>query len=133
MRRLIIVGFCLMLSCPPGFAKDSRDHLFLCRSPLLAFNFWEALHSIQRQGVTLTPKIVQEVCDGMRAGSDPQCVRVEAAEFKPIASGWGGALAMSDGKTKSWFHDPEAGGWVHPDYYVSYMNSKSPGQKSPSP
>lgn len=129
MKRPIVVGFCLMLLCLPGFAEDYPDHLFLCRSPLLAFNFWETLQNIQRQGVRLTPKIAQEICEGMRAGSDPQVVRVEAAAFKPVASGWGGALAITDGNTKLWFHNPEASGWVHPDYYVSYVNSKSPSPK----
>jgi hypothetical protein len=32
---------------------------------------------------------------------------------------------MSDGKTKVWFHNPDTGGWVHPDYYVSFVNSPS--------
>lgn len=83
------------------------------------------MRNIQGQGVTLTPKIAEEVCKGMRTGQDPQCIRVEADAFKPVASGWGGSLAMTDGKTKVWFHNPDAGGWVHPDYYVSYVNSKS--------
>lgn len=82
------------------------------------------MQKIQKQGVTLTPKIAQEICDGMKAGQDPQCIRVEADEFKPVASGWGGALALTDGKTKVWFHKPDAAGWVHPDYYVSFVNSK---------
>lgn len=36
----------------------------------------------------------------MRGGKDPQCIRVDGDDFKPVASGWGGALAMSDGKTR---------------------------------
>jgi hypothetical protein len=31
---------------------------------------------------------------------------------------------MTDGKTKIWFHNPDTGGWIHPDYYVSYVNRK---------
>jgi len=60
----------------------------------------------------------------MRAGKEPQCIRVDAANFTPIASGTDGALAMTDGKTKVWFHNPDGGGWVHPEYYVYYVNSK---------
>jgi hypothetical protein len=123
MKRLILIVSLVMLSLPVS-AEGTRKHLYLCRSPLLSFNFWEALQNIQQQGVTVTPKIAQELCDGMKAGQDPQCLRVEADEFKPVASGWGGALAMSDGKTKVWFHTPDTGGWVHPDYYVSYVNAK---------
>jgi hypothetical protein len=33
-------------------------------------------------------------------------------------------MAMTDGKTKVWFHNPDTGGWVHPDYYVAYVNAK---------
>jgi len=53
-----------------------------------------------------------------------RCIRVEGDGFKPVASGSGGALALADGKTKVWFHQPDSGGWVHPDYYVSYVNAK---------
>jgi hypothetical protein len=72
----------------------------------------------------MTPKIAQEICAGTKAGKESQCIRVEGDEFKPIASGWGGALALTDGKTKVWFHNPDGGGWVHPDYYVAFANQK---------
>jgi hypothetical protein len=125
MKRLIFIFLlCLVLPSVPVSAQGHRKHLYLCRSPLLAFNFWEALQNIQQQGVTLTPTIAQQICEGMKAGQDPQCIRVAVDEFKPVASGWGGALALTDGKTKVWFHNPDAGGWVHPDYYVSLVNSK---------
>jgi hypothetical protein len=121
MKQLILI---VLLSLPIS-AGEQTDHLYLCRSPLLAFDFWKSLLNLQGQGVTITPKIAQEICDGMRAGRDPQCIRVDADNLKPVASGWGGALAMTDGKTKAWFKTPETGGWVHPDYYVLYVNSKS--------
>lgn len=125
MKRLfLIVVLSVILPSLPVFAEENHKHLYLCRSPLLAFDFWRALQNIQEQGVTLTPKIAQEICNGMRAGQEPQCIRVEADNFKPVASGWGGALALTDGKNKVWFHNPDTGGWVHPDYYVSYVNSK---------
>ena len=79
---------------------------------------------MQQQGVTVTPKIAEEVCRGMRAGEEPQCIRVDADIFRPVASGWGGALAMSDGKTSVWFHNPDTAGWIHPEYYISYVNPK---------
>lgn len=121
MKRLMLI----VLLALPTSADGPADHLYLCRSPLLAFDFWGGLTNLQRQGVTLTPKIAQEICDGMRAGKIPQCIRADADDFKPVASGSDGALAMSDGKTKIWFHNPDTGGWVHPDYYISYVNSKS--------
>jgi hypothetical protein len=112
-RYALMIMAALLVSIP--ISAEKSNHLYLCRSPLLAFDFWGALLNLQRQG---------EMCDGMKAGRDPQCIRVEAVEFKPIASGWGGAMAMTDGKTRMWFHDPDAGGWIHPDYYVSYVNSR---------
>ncbi len=110
MKRqlILIVLLSLILPLASVSAEGKYKHMYLCRS----------------LGVTLTPKIVQEICDGMKAGRDPQCVRAEADEFKPIASGWGGALALTDGKTRIWFHNPDASGWVHPDYYVSHVNSR---------
>lgn len=116
----------IALSMPLSAAEVNAGHkrLFLCRSPLLAFDFWNALKEMHQKGVTMTPKIAQEVCDGMKAGEEPQCIRVDADDFKPIASGWGGAMAMSDGKTRVWFRNPDTLGWVHPEYYVQFVNSK---------
>lgn len=123
-RVSLILVLSVLFASLPVSAEGNHKHLYLRRSPVLAFDFWNSLQNIQKQGVTLTPKIAQEICDGMKAGQEPQCIRVDADEFKPVASGWGGALAMSDGKTKVWFHNPDSGGWVHPDYYVFFVNSK---------
>jgi len=120
----LIVIFALIL-CAPIIAQDHSRRIYLCRSPLLAFDFWNKLQDLKKQGVSVTREITQQVCDHMKAGTDPQCVYIEVAKFKPIASGWGGALALTDGKTKVWFHNPDSGGWVHPDYYVYLENSES--------
>lgn len=120
------VGMLIALSISNATMADDagRRHLFVCRSPILAFDFWNDLLEVQRKGVKVTPQIAQQVCDGMKAGSDPQCIRIDAKDFKPIASGWQGAMAMSDGNTKVWFHSPDSLGWVHPDYYVVFVNHK---------
>jgi hypothetical protein len=132
LALLIVTGAAFAVACSivtvpvPVSAEGNRYHLFVCRSPLLAFEFWRALQDTQRQGVTIPPKIAEEICNGYAGGyEDRQCLRVEADAFKPVASGWGGALAMTDGTTKVWFHNPDGGGWVHPDYYMSYLNSSS--------
>jgi len=44
-------------------------------------------------------------------------------EVKPIASGWGGALALGDQGRRVWFHSPEGGGWLAPEYFVWLVNS----------
>lgn len=116
----------IALSGPTMATADeaARRHLYVCRSPVLAFEFWNALQDMQKKGVTLSPKIAQEVCSGMKAGEEPLCLRVEGTAFKPVSSGYGGAMAMSDGMTKVWFHNPDTLGWVHPDYYVQFVNSR---------
>jgi hypothetical protein len=121
-RRALKFVAALLLSLP--ISGKEPHHLYLCRSPLLAFDFWGSLVNLQQQGVTVTPKIAQEICDGMRADRSPQCIRVDADDFKPIASGADGALAMSDGKTETWFHNPDTLGWVHPDLYILYVRSR---------
>lgn len=73
-------------------------------------------------------RIAEQICRNMRAGSDPQCRRVELAEVKPIAAGWGGALALGVGSMKVWFLNPEAGEWVTPEYFVMLVNEPIPEQ-----
>lgn len=127
MKRLgLILAALLIFPILSMSAQDAHRHLYLCRSPLLAFDFWRSLHDLQEKGIKLTPEIAQEICSGMKAGREPQCIRiqVDARAVKPVASGWGGALALTDGKTRIWFHHPDSGGWVHPDYYIYFVNSK---------
>ncbi len=68
--KMIVAALLLFL---PITAKEP-NHLYLCRSPLLAFNFWDALQNLSQQGVTITPKITQEICAGMRAGTTLTCL-----------------------------------------------------------
>jgi hypothetical protein len=121
-----ILMILMVLSAASSSRADTNDvkHMFLCRSRLLAFDFWQSLQDLHQKGITLTQQLAQQVCDGMKAGTEPQCMRVDGAYLKPIASGWGGAMAMSDGATKMWFHNPDSLGWVHPQYYVRYINEK---------
>lgn len=123
ITRLIIALLALALAAPI-LPQEHERRIYLCRSPLLAFNFWNSLQNLIKQGVTLTPQIAQQICDHMKAGTDPQCIYVEMAQFKPIATGWQGAMALTDGKTKVWFHNPDTGGWVSPDYYIYLMNAE---------
>lgn len=125
VRSIVVAVLSLSLTTTAIATDGGLKHLYLCRSPLLAFDFWSSLQDLKRRGITLTPQIVGEICAGMKTGNEPQCLRVEASEFKPIASGWGGALSISDGHTKAWFHNPEGGGWIHPDYYISFVNTSA--------
>ena len=94
--------------------------VYVCRSPLLAFNFWESLlHVSQELKIKLTHDIVAQLA------ADQKCIRVSSENLRPIKSGWGGALALADGdKSPVYFHQPDTLGWVHPDYYVQYVNDE---------
>lgn len=122
IARPICIALVLALSSPI-LPQDHERRIYLCSSPLIAFNFWNAILDLQKQGIKLTPEIARQLCDGMKEGTDPKCIYVQMTKFKPIASGWGGALALTDEKTKVWFHHPDGDGWVHPDYYVYLMNT----------
>lgn len=125
MRKLTYMAALILGMSNIANATEPK-HVYLCRSPLLAFDFWNALQDVAKKGIRLTPQIAEQICAGMRAGTEPQCLRIEANDLKPIASGWGGALALSDGKTKVWFHNPDSPGWVHPDMYIHFVNSLAP-------
>ncbi|MYM92423.1 hypothetical protein [Duganella vulcania] len=101
-------------------------HVFVCRSPLLAFDFWKSLQETRAKGIEVTTEVAIQICAAMRAGHDPQCRRVEVAELRPIAAGWGGALALANGMTKIWFQNPDGGGWVTPEYFVMLSNQNAP-------
>lgn len=125
-RTLASLAAIAVLTSPLASWGDDAPpkHLFLCRSPLLAFSFFETLQELHQKGITITPTIAAEVCAGMKAGAEPQCIRVEAVKFDVVGTGYGGAMAMTDGTTKTWFHNPDAQGWVHPQYYVQSLKSK---------
>jgi hypothetical protein len=121
VKRLLLC--CVLLGTFfPGCAQAA--HMFLCRSPLLAYDFYNSLVELEQEGITLTPTIAQQVCAGMRAGGDPQCIRIAGSKFTPVASGWNGSLAMTDGATKIWFHNPDGYGWVDSRMYVQYLNAQ---------
>jgi hypothetical protein len=125
MRRLIsIVALASMWTQLGGITRAWADHIFLCRSPLLAYDFWNSLLAIQQQGVVVTSTIAAQICNGMKAGQDPQCISLVRAHFEPFASGWNGSLAITDEDTKIWFHEPDGFGWVDSRYYISRLNAQ---------
>jgi len=86
----------------------------------LAFDFWKSLlHSSQELKIKLTREIVAQIATGQN------CLRVDSEDLRPIKSGWGGALAVADGaRSPVYFHHPDTFGWVHPDYYIQYVNDR---------
>ena len=94
--------------------------MYVCRSPLLAFDFWgSVIHVSQELRIRLTRQIMAQLA------ADQKCVPVVSERLRPIKSSWGGALAVADGdKSPIFFHNPDTLGWVHPDYYVQYVNEQ---------
>lgn len=94
--------------------------MYVCRSPLLAENFWSSLaHVTQDLKINLTPEITAQLA------AKQNCLGVVSDDLKPIQAGWGGSLALIDGgydKSPIYFHQPDGLGWVHPEYYVAYIN-----------
>lgn len=69
LRFKVRLAAVLVLALPISAEKPS--HLYLCRSPLLAFNFWEALGNLKRQGITVTPKIAQRSATACEVAKTP--------------------------------------------------------------
>jgi len=118
----LLVAALSFLRTANGAEDNEAQTIFVCRSPLLAFDFWSKTQDLRRQGVEVDRKILQQLCDGMHAGNSPQCLAVRFTSIKPVASGWGGALALANEGQRIWFHQPDSGGWVHPNYYIWLVN-----------
>lgn len=119
VRVLVLVALASFGILPSAAADASvPPGMYVCRSPLLAFDFWNSvLHLSQELKIKLTKEIVAQLA------ADQNCIRAASDNLRPIKSGWGGALAMADGdKSPVYFHHPDTFGWVHPDYYVQYVN-----------
>jgi hypothetical protein len=125
MKKILVLLSCVLVSFGgKAYSQEIVDKLFICRSPLLANNFWDEIKSIAQKGIKITPEIAQQICDHMRAGDAPQCLRISGASLTPFASGWAGMLAITDGRTKVWFQEPDSFGWVNPEYYFMHMNHR---------
>ena len=131
--RLLVFAAVAFFGIPRYWADEAAlpPGMWVCRSPLIAFNFWSAVvHVSQELKIKLTPSIVAQLAadqgytDRNASGpKKPVCIRITSGDLRPIKSGWGGALAIADGnKNPIYFHNPDDLGWVHPEYYVQYVN-----------
>ena len=127
MLKWMLAGCMALTLAAPARARPI-DHLYLCNSPLNAETFWRHIRRMAADGVKITPTIAEQVCYAMRAGKYHQCILVQSSSFRPIASGPDSTLAMTDGRTNIWFHNPNGGGWVVADLYIIYLDSKYQNQ-----
>jgi len=99
----------LIFLAHPFPANANGDGMFLCRSPVVANDFWSDLNSVSQAGVHLHRDIASEIA------KKHQCVFTGGTNLKPIDF-VAGELAITDGKTK---------GWADPHLYIMYVNSPS--------
>lgn len=103
--RKLVAGFAILLWPLPACALEPG--MFLCPSPLIAHNFWGDLAAAQQLGVHVDRTIAAQI-----AAKD-KCEFVRSDSLKPVSAGWGGTLALTDGKVT---------GWATLEYYVGYTN-----------
>lgn len=110
MRLVRIASFLavILISLSPLGARAQQRGMFLCASPLIANNFWGDLISAHNLGINLTYAIASQI-----AAKD-QCTRVDSDNLKAVRAGWGGMLALTNGRFT---------GWANPQYYVLYTNN----------
>jgi hypothetical protein len=87
-------------------ARAAEPGMFLCRSPVVANDFWGDLVTAQQTGITLNRELAASVA------RKHQCPFVASATLKPIDY-VAGQLAITDGKLK---------GWAAPQLYILYVN-----------
>lgn len=89
-----------------GAGAQQGRGMFLCGSPVIANNLWNDIIDVRRKGIDPTFAIVQSLA------KNNDCPFAASATLKPVKF-VAGQFQMNDGKSS---------GWVHPDYYIFYVN-----------
>jgi len=105
----MLAALLLILSSSAASAADAG--MFLCRSPVVANDFWNGLLTAQQTGVNVNKDIAASIAQ--KNG----CSFMTSEHLKPIDF-VAGQLAITDGKIK---------GWASPQLYILYVNR--PGQQ----
>jgi hypothetical protein len=105
MRRLaaLLAGNLLWIATA---AQATEPGMFLCRSPVVANDFWTDLNQAAGAGVKLNMEITGSIAQ--KNG----CPFVPSTNLKPIDF-VAGQFAITDGKIK---------GWAAPQLYIMYVN-----------
>jgi hypothetical protein len=106
--KLLAAVVAIML--PASAACAAGVGMFLCRSPVVANDFWNGLVTAQQTGVQVNRDIAASIA--RKNG----CEFIASEHLKPIDY-VAGQLAITDGKIK---------GWASPQLYILYVNR--PGQ-----
>ncbi|WP_315765633.1 hypothetical protein [Bradyrhizobium sp. SZCCHNS2005] len=106
MKRSLYLLPCLALLFSSGALAEPG--MFLCRSPVVANDFWTDLNQAAGAGV----KLNMEIANGIAAKNG--CPFVPSTNLKPIDF-VAGQMAITDGKVK---------GWAAPQLYIMYVNAQ---------
>lgn len=93
-----------LIAASPVYAADAG--MFLCRSPVVANDFWSALLAAQQSGITVNRAIARSIAE------KNQCQFLASKNLKPVDF-VAGELAITDGTVK---------GWADPHLYIIYIN-----------
>ena|SRR5271155_1367894 len=91
-------------------ARAFADGMYLCHTPVSAFNLWSDVVKAQQAGVHLTPEILENIA------AKNECPMVSADSFTPknfVAN----QLLLTNGIES---------GWASPYYYILFANRKGP-------
>lgn len=104
-KSITLVSIALTLSAEAAEANGTG--MFLCRSPVVANDFWSAITTAQGTGLKLSREMVASIA------ANNGYPFVASSHLKPIDL-VAGQLAITDGKVK---------GWSAPQLYIHYVNA----------
>jgi len=96
----------LWLCSAPTLSYADGAGMFLCRSPVVANDFWTDLNQAAGAGVKLNMEIARNIAQ------KNACPFISSPNLKPIDF-VAGQFAITDGKVK---------GWAAPQLYIMYVN-----------
>jgi hypothetical protein len=105
MKRSIGAALLLVLNVVSD-ARAAEPGMFLCRSPVVANDFWTDLNTAKQTGIELNMELAGSIA------RKNACPFVASPHLKPIDF-VAGQLAITDGKIK---------GWAAPQLYIMYVN-----------
>ena len=105
MRRLAVLTV-IAVGLASIEANAAEPGMFLCRSPVVAIDFWRDLNTAQETGI----KLNRELAGGIARKHG--CQFVASSILKPVDF-VAGQMAITDGRIK---------GWAAPQLYIIYVN-----------
>ncbi|QQO20234.1 hypothetical protein JJB98_10060 [Bradyrhizobium diazoefficiens] len=103
--RTALLAIAVVLAVGGG-AKAAEKGMYLCRSPVVANDYWNAVNVASGTGLRLTQANVADIA------ASNGCVFAASPNLKPV-NFVAGMFEMTDGKLR---------GWASPQAYILYVN-----------